>query len=170
MQFFSQLVLLFFHLVMFSPWGLRDGPFVPSSRPNILVSAGRAVAGDCGMVARGQRSSRGVGCVGDVGVRSRGQVCCCASSVCWNRVTSSYTPRRPPWLRSALVTADGPCGHCTKRRLPCERRVALTGVRVEDCALHSLRIEGATHLSTGKATSEVLQRELCEPGERREKL
>ena len=37
--------------------------------------------------------------------------------------------------------------------------VALAGVRVEEYALHSLRIGGATHLSAGGATPEVLQRE-----------
>ena len=38
--------------------------------------------------------------------------------------------------------------------------VALAGVRAEEYALHSLRIEGATHLSAGGATPEVLQREV----------
>ena len=37
--------------------------------------------------------------------------------------------------------------------------VALAGVCVEDHVLHSLRIGGATHLSAGGATPEVLQRE-----------
>ena len=37
--------------------------------------------------------------------------------------------------------------------------VALAGVRTEDYALHSLRIGSSTHLSTERATSEVLQRE-----------
>ena len=37
--------------------------------------------------------------------------------------------------------------------------VALAGVRAEEYALHSLRIGGATHLSAGGATPEVLQRE-----------
>ena len=37
--------------------------------------------------------------------------------------------------------------------------VALAGVRVEEYALHSLRIGGATHLSAGGATPAVLQRE-----------
>ena len=36
---------------------------------------------------------------------------------------------------------------------------ALTGVRAEDCTLHSLRIGGATHRSFGGVTPEVLQRE-----------
>ena len=37
--------------------------------------------------------------------------------------------------------------------------VALAGVRAEEYALHSLIIGGATHLSAGGATPEVLQRE-----------
>ena len=37
--------------------------------------------------------------------------------------------------------------------------IALAGVRAEEYALHSLRIGGATHLSAGGATPEVLQRE-----------
>ena len=37
--------------------------------------------------------------------------------------------------------------------------VALAGVRVDEYALHSLRIGGATHLSAGGASSETLQRE-----------
>ena len=37
--------------------------------------------------------------------------------------------------------------------------VALAGGRAENYALHSLRIGGATHLSAGGASSEVLQRE-----------
>ena len=37
--------------------------------------------------------------------------------------------------------------------------VALAGGRAEDYAVHSLRIGGATHLSAGGASSEVLQRE-----------
>ena len=37
--------------------------------------------------------------------------------------------------------------------------VASAGVRVEEYALHSLRTGGATHLSTGGVTQEVLQRE-----------
>ena len=37
--------------------------------------------------------------------------------------------------------------------------VALAGVRADEYALHSLRIGGATHLSAGGASPEVLQRE-----------
>ena len=37
--------------------------------------------------------------------------------------------------------------------------VALTDGRAEDYALRSLRVGGATHLSAGGATPEVLQRE-----------
>ena len=37
--------------------------------------------------------------------------------------------------------------------------VALAGGRAEDCALHFLRIGGATHLSAGGTAPEVLQRE-----------
>ena len=37
--------------------------------------------------------------------------------------------------------------------------VALAGVRADEYALHSLRIRGATHWSSGGALREVLQRE-----------
>ena len=37
--------------------------------------------------------------------------------------------------------------------------VALAGVRADEYALHSLRIGGATHLSAGAASPEMLQRE-----------
>ena len=37
--------------------------------------------------------------------------------------------------------------------------VAFAGVRADEYALHSLRIQGATHLSAGGASPETLQRE-----------
>ena len=40
-----------------------------------------------------------------------------------------------------------------------QKVVALAGERAEEYALHSLRIGGATYLSAGAATPEVLQRE-----------
>ena len=99
---------------MFSVGGSRNGPFVPLPPPNILVSAGQAVAGYCGLVARGQPSSRGVGCDGDMVVRSGGQVYCRASLAWWTRVTSSCTPRRPPpgcvryWLQQVVHVDTAP--------------------------------------------------------------
>ena len=61
----------------------------------------------------------------------------------------------------AFGTGHGRWTRWTKQQATVALRavVALAGVRAEDYALHSLRIGGATHLSAGEATSEVLQRE-----------
>ena len=76
------------------------------------------------------------------------------------RRVNGFFPRRPPLPRSALVMADGPCGHSSKRRQLCGKWLRRrAGGRAGEYALHSQRIGSATHLSGGGVTPEVLERQ-----------
>jgi len=70
-----------------------------------------------------------------------------------------FLPSSAPLV--AFGTGNGRWSMWTQQQATTALRavVALAGVRAEEYALHSLRIGGATHLSAGGATPEVLQRE-----------
>ena len=70
-----------------------------------------------------------------------------------------FLPSSAPLV--AFGTGNGRWSMWTKQQATTSLRavVALAGVRADEYALHSLRIGGATHLSAGGASPEVLQRE-----------
>lgn len=57
----------------------------------------------------------------------------------------------PLYWRWVVVMADGLCGLKTQATKPLRQVISVTGVQLEEYALHPLRIESATHLSPAGA-------------------
>lgn len=65
----------------------------------------------------------------------------------------------PLYWRWVVIMADGLCGLKTQATKPLRQVMSVTGVQLEEYALHPQRIEGATHLSPAGASSQVLKRD-----------